>query len=554
MRARQKIAGVIFLAACAAGRAQIAAFQPTGPEVWVQVRMETTGEASIQVWPDSKGRKLAQGAAEALHCNGAMNVDPDGPGTIRCSNALSRDGLLLEGVVNLAPIAERLNPSDRIELLLNFPRLGLESLSVPMEDLGGEARISRRARFSAGDLPPPIQIRFGYRPDQLAAIYLSLLALALALALVVAVLSRAGLAGLSRSILVLGMILWMGAASALHLEALVRILLFSSPRASLTVLFVEFWPPLFCVAAGVAIGSREQTPWKPIKKFWEVFGGFAVIPLVFTCAIGVLPSMMANDWIAVAPWLAAAPLLVLARRQWIRKITGASVRQLNAGELKERILAMAARVGRPKMKIYIAYSARSQPSAAFTLPGKSIYLTAALVRSLSKREVDAVVAHELSHAGAPGRGLWTALVIAMILFEFPLREILLPGAVGFCVATLIPLAVFFVSLRNARRHEFAADAGAVALCGDPRAMIASLAKVSRNNNTPLEWNALVECLAPHPSTHKRILALAAAGRIDAPELAALCSSNDPGEHYELPQETAGVRVTDNTPTAPAPRS
>jgi len=411
-----------------------------------------------------------------------------------------------------------------------------------MKKQGSGSFLVRTARFTAGEIPPPIHFRFGYRPEQLAGIILPLLALALAMALTAGLLSRAGLAGLSRSILVLDTILWMGAASEFHTRALVHILLFGNPCANLTALLAEFWPPLVCLAAGVALGSREQAGRKPIEKFWEIFGGFAVIPLVLTCAVGAMPSTMAQGWTTVIPWLAAAPLFVLVRRQWIRKTTGASLRQLSEGELKERVSSMAARIGRPQIKLYISTSARTQAAIAVTLPGKSIFLTAQLVRSLSKREVDAVAAHELSHTRAPGRGLWTALVVAMVLFEFPAREILLPGVSGMCVSMLIPLAIFFAALRTARHQEFAADVGAVVLCGDPRAMISSLAKVCRSNKTPLEWNAAVEWFAAHPSTFKRILALAAGAGIDAVELEALCGNDDAGEHYELPWETSGEAI------------
>jgi Zn-dependent protease with chaperone function len=535
-------AAMLCLAALSGGRAQLLTLRPMEPQAWVQVHLETTGEASISVWPEGEGLDLAPMAKAALHCRGEVNPDPLDSRTIRCSQALSRDGLTLEGVVDLAPVARQFDLSKGIQLRLNSPRLGFESVSVPVEEQGGVTRQNLMARFPAGDIPPPIHFRFGYNPEQVTAIFLPLLALALAIFLIAALLSRVGLAGLSRSIILLNTILWMGAASELKSGALVHILLFGNPLANLAALLVEFWPPLFCVAAGVALGRGKVDGWNPIEKFREISGGFAVIPLVVTCAVGALPPTMNNDWITVVLWLAAAPLYVLVRRQWIRKTAGASLLLLKSGALKERISYMAARVGRPQIKAYISFSARSQAAAAFTLPGKNIYLTASLVRSLSKREVDAVAAHELSHTGIPGRGQWMALAFAMLLFEFPLRELLFTGIMGWCVAMLIPLTIFFVSLRKTRRSEFAADAGAVALCGDPRAMISSLARISRNNKSPLEWNAAVEWFAPHPSTLKRIRALAAASKIDASELEALCGNDQPGEHYEIPQETSDEAI------------
>ncbi len=106
---------------------------------------------------------------------------------------------------------------------------------------------------------------------------------------------------------------------------------------------------------------------------------------------------------------------------------------------------------------------------------------------------------------------WTALCIAMLLCETPVHDVLyeLPG--GLAVAMILPIAIFFAALRGSRKREFAADASAAALTGDPRAMISSLARISRNNDSPLAMNAMVEWFSSHPSTLRRIRALAARG-------------------------------------------
>jgi len=526
------IAGVLCLPA-------LPMVQGEAQAVIVQVRIEASGEASVQVWPRATGREWGPAVAQAIHCQGRMQPEPDRFDEFHCSSAMRRDGLSLEAVIDLAPIAQKLAASDEIQLLLNYPRLGFESTSPSMEELGGGMRVSRMGRFAAGAAPPPIHVRFGYRRDQLAGVYLPLLALALALTLFAAILSRAALAGLSRSLLLLGTILWMGAASHLQAGMPLRILLFGNPLANLTALFVELWPPLFCVAAGVALGSRKRAGRRPSGTFGEVFWGFAVVPLAVTCAVGALPSMMAENWLLAIAWVAAAPAFVLLRRAWIRAAARASVRQLTGGELKERISALCVKANRPPVKVIVSFSARSQVSAAFALPGKSIFLTAPLVQSLSKREVDAVVAHELAHFSHFNRGPWMALGLAMVLFETPLKDLLFYYTGGLFGAVLLPCAVFFVALYRARRREFAADASAAALTGDPRAMISSLARVSRNNNTPLDMNAAAEWISSHPSTAKRFRALAAAWRLGASEVETLCTGSEPGESYELPAEEAG---------------
>jgi Zn-dependent protease with chaperone function len=292
------------------------------------------------------------------------------------------------------------------------------------------------------------------------------------------------------------------------------------------------------------MGSWKQGAHRPGNGFGEVLWGFAIIPLILMCVLGALPSMMDQNWIAAIPWLVAAPLFAFLRRGWIRARAGARVIQLSGGELSERVSALVAKARRPPIKVFVSFSVRSQVSTPFTLPGKSIFLTAPLVRSLSKREVDAVVAHELAHFNHSSRGQWTALALAMVLFGTPLSGVLLSLPGGLLVAMLLPLTVLFAALREARRREFAADASAAALTGDPRAMISSLARVSRNNKILLEMNAAAEWLSTHPSTRKRIQTLAAAARLSPSEVESLCNSDDPGYPYELPaQEAVGVIFT-----------
>lgn len=541
-------AGALCFGAFQPGRAQMPSIQPMGREMHVQVRLDATGEATLNAWSSAGGRDMAPLLPEVLGCRDGLKTDaPGGVSGIRCGRALRSDGLALEAVLDLAPIARKLDGSATIELWVNCPRLGFESSSVDMAEEQDGPRVTRMTGFAAGVVPAPVRIRFGYRPDQLAGVYLPLLALALALTLIATFMSRAGFAGLALSVILLGTMVWMAAASILQADAPLRILLFGNPLAIFAALFVEMWPPLFCVALGVALGSRMRGG--PMSgspagsgKFGQVLAAYAVVPLIVTCVVGALPHINSGNWIAVAGWLAAAPVFLLLRRAWNRARARSSTRQMTAGELKERVSALAARAGCPQVKVYISFSTNSQVANAFALPGRTIFLTAPLVRSLSKREVDAVAAHELSHKRQSRRGEWTALCIAMLLCETPAREFvyLLPG--GLAAAMILPIVMFFIALRGMRKREFAADASAAALTGDPRAMISSLARISRNNDSPLDMNAMTEWMSSHPSTRKRIWALAAAARLEASEVETLCASDDPGERYEIPAEPSGGEV------------
>jgi Zn-dependent protease with chaperone function len=530
------IAGTMCLALPSAGWAQLFTRDETMSDLIVQVSMDTSGGATIEAWSRNGGKELAYLLPKVIDCHSGVKAEEFPGSSIHCRRALRKDGLTLEGVIDLAPIAQKLNGSAGIQLFVNYPRLGFESASVPMSDGGNVLHVNRKARFAAGVIPAPITFRFGYRPNQLAGIYLPLLASALGLLLIAAFLSRTGYASLAFSAIMLGTMGWMAAAAQLQADTLLSILLFPTPLAGIATLFVDMWPPLICVAIGTALGSRMRRERLRKRTFGEVFSAFAIIPLIITCAVGAMNAVSEDGWTAVAGWVVLAPAFLLCRRAWNRTRARSSIRQLTAGELKERISALAARAGHPQIKAYVSFSTNSQVANAFALPGRTIFLTAPLIRLLSKREVDAVAAHELSHMRHSNRGAWTALCIAMVICATPARELVyqLPG--GLAVAMIVPVALYFIALRGMRKREFAADAGAAALTADPRAMVSSLARISRNNDTPLHFNAVAERFASHPSTLKRIRALAAAARLDAAEVETLCAGGDPGEHYEIPPE------------------
>ncbi len=116
-----------------------------------------------------------------------------------------------------------------------------------------------------------------------------------------------------------------------------------------------------------------------------------------TCALTAVPSMAEADWIATAPWLILAPVCSVPLAD---SIEGApAVSWLAGGELKGRVSELAAKAGRRDVEVYVSSSERSQAWNAFALRRNGIVLTAPLVRSLHKQEVDAVAAHELSHFG-----------------------------------------------------------------------------------------------------------------------------------------------------------
>ena len=117
-----------------------------------------------------------------------------------------------------------------------------------------------------------------------------------------------------------------------------------------------------------------------------------------------------------------------------------------------------------------------------TRGGFRLHLTQGLLDLLEPRELEAVIAHELAHvvnrdaavmtsSAAPGEALLAGGVRVAGQGWWPL-------VIGGAVAALIGWVGTLGTRALSRYREFAADAGAVALTGNPAALASALMKVS----------------------------------------------------------------------------
>lgn len=185
----------------------------------------------------------------------------------------------------------------------------------------------------------------------------------------------------------------------------------------------------------------------------------------------------------------------------------------------------------------------------------SITVTRGLMQTLNDEELQAVLAHELTHIRNRDVRLLVIAVVFVGIFSF-VGEIVFRGlwhtgggtsrrssrdsGGGQIVAILAALAIIAIAYGLAivirfalsRRREYLADAGAVELTKNPDAMISALQKISGNAvvNAPSEVREMfienphsdfASLFATHPPIAKRIEALAryGGGRIAAPAAA-----------------------------------
>jgi hypothetical protein len=204
------------------------------------------------------------------------------------------------------------------------------------------------------------------------------------------------------------------------------------------------------------------------------------------------------------------------------RLLGSRLHALTSGDLRDRIFDLAQRAGVKLKQVYVLPETSAQLSNAFARSDNSVLITNSLLKNLSRREVDGIVAHEIGHLQAKHpqtSGTITVVVIvtANLVFGFITSLAGLQNATPFVFAAAVGTANLVVFFRS-RRNERKADAIGVSLTGDPEAFIGGLARLSRLNLMPLHSGRWGESLDTHPGSMSRFQAIAKAYGIDESRL------------------------------------
>jgi heat shock protein HtpX len=227
--------------------------------------------------------------------------------------------------------------------------------------------------------------------------------------------------------------------------------------------------------------------------------GFALLLLVLAGLIGLVLDLSLGV-VALAIALVYAIFALLRSRSMIAGMTHAQ--PLGEKELEPlRRLVENASIGAglpvtPELRL--VDDAAPNAFAAGLRPEKSyVGVTTGLLRTMPKRELEAVIAHEISHIRNRDTYLMTmatvfAGVIALIA-DIGFRSIAYGGRsrkagalvvvlaiVGFILA---PYAALLLRMSLSRRREFLADAGAAEILSDPEAMALALRRLELDSTT-----------------------------------------------------------------------
>jgi len=223
------------------------------------------------------------------------------------------------------------------------------------------------------------------------------------------------------------------------------------------------------------------------------------------------------------------------------KIALASVGAKAASRDKHRqyynvVEALTVSSGLPMPKLYVMESSQINAFASGRNPKKAVIcVTMGALEKLDRRELEGVLAHELSHVANYDIRFMTlaAVMVGMIaiISEIFLRSLWFQSGgdrdskgsiifliIGIVLAILAPILVYFVQLAISRKREYAADASAVKFTRYPQGLINALKKIKYEHSpsnqekhkvpkavAPLFFaNPFKELSSTHPDINKRI--------------------------------------------------
>lgn len=243
---------------------------------------------------------------------------------------------------------------------------------------------------------------------------------------------------------------------------------------------------------------------KNITKTWTLFSAFLIIviglgwlfsriyadPGILTIAVIFSSAMALGSY-----WFSDKLVLAMMRAE--------PVSRQNAPELYATVEKLAAAANLPLPKIYIVQEAAPNAFATGRNTKHAIVaVTTGLLQRLNAKELEGVIAHELSHIGNRDMLISTAAVVLVgfisILSDMFMRSMLWGGfrrdrrdgaggvilILGLIASILAPLAAMLMRLAISRKREFLADASGAALTKNPEGLASALEKISRDP-TPL---------------------------------------------------------------------
>lgn len=298
-----------------------------------------------------------------------------------------------------------------------------------------------------------------------------------------------------------------------------------------------FIPPVIAMflchfASGRVYEQVLSVDWSPrhVVRHAIIANTLSLIPM-FLVIVGMFTFATSARLAALYIIIGYVGLIVL--KQNVARLLGSRLHALTSGDLRNRIFDLATRAGVKLRQVYVLPETSAQLSNAFARSDNSVLITHSLLKNLSRREVDGIMAHEIGHLQAKHPQTSGTIMVAVILAANFVGGIItstanLTNATPLVFAAAVGvanLALFFRSRRNERQ----ADAIGVSLTGDPEAFISGLARLSRLNLMPLHSDGWGKSLDTHPQAMRRFEEIAKAHGISESRLQELVVDESPAQ-------------------------
>jgi Zn-dependent protease with chaperone function len=443
--------------------------------------------------------------------------------------------------------------------------------SVVSPDFKHLVELNRTYTWNIGTpIPESLVIHSGYHSASIARAALMFLAVLFAPVLLVAWLGRRALSAQTADkssvwfsymrylqwMLNGSLLGWWIATESFHLIPLLKFLsagswIDAAWKFPGTSTLVNWFPPavtwFFCFVLSHPVREKLRgLSWTRRELVLQAVYSFSASLLPVALVLTGFSTMATGSFRGPMLWFVAAFVVRLVASQALLKILGMQPQALTTGDLRDRAFAMAKQLGVKLQQVYVIPSGKGQMANAFARTGNSILFTDFLLQRMSRREVDYVMGHELTHLkmGHPRKLSIAYLVgIFVVIGLTPFVTPYLHGSVILRYALIVGIVTLFPYFWS-RRFEYAADAGAVEVTGDPQAAISALFKLAQLNMLPIHWSQWSEKWLTHPSSLRRAQAIARKAGIpleSIPEIAQAATPAD--DRYPVPATVApGAKV------------
>lgn len=510
--------------------------------VSVDVRVSALGNVHLRF--DSESDTILEAIPAALNCSWIETERSSHhiAGTCRGWLQPAADG---NGTLRLAPLVAALEQrgAKPVKVHVTSPQEGGLSApsgwKMPRGDTGRSSYLSFSSDDAAapGDVPIPINAR----PNLLIPI---LLVLSIPLILGYAVRRNVTGASADRKMnwivwmhwTQLGIWLyWIGAVNPVELA---DYLLLLRPLGSYVLLAVGVLlysaPPLLSMGAclvGMAplLSSSKARLYQLLRQQLVGQASFQIPIGIFLVGLGARSNFTAPTLSLVVAYIVYRGLAWL---NW--SMSYSDVTPLESGEIFEQATALARKAGVKIARLGLLHTRVPEHVNAFAMSGDRIVLTESLVRGLTSREVNAVIAHELGHhkaghlrVNSPSLVFWVCVFALGPAMGWLVGHYHLPSWA--LTVPIAPLGMVMLQGLLSQRRELDADARAAQITGDPEGKIAALARLAQLSRMPVEGRGIMQSIMSHPSMEKRVLALAR--RHNIPDARALAILKNPDEAY-----------------------